>query len=55
MGVAACNVMVKEADPTVLAEYPVATAIAWTNSVEATEIGPAYTAEPVVGVEPFVV
>jgi hypothetical protein len=41
--------------PIVLAEPPVETAMAFTVSVAATGIAPEYTAEPVVGVDPFVV
>jgi hypothetical protein len=47
--------MVYAAEPTELVEKPIAVASASTVSVAETVIGPEYTAELVVGVDPFVV
>jgi hypothetical protein len=55
LGEAANWPMVKLAEATALVELPLATAMACNVSVEDIAMGPEYTAELVVGVEPFVV
>ena len=54
-GVIAGGVIVYVAVPTGLIESPLAMLIAWTFTTPATVIGPEYTCELVVGVEPSVV
>jgi hypothetical protein len=54
-GAAGAILIVKAAEAAALVERPAATAMASTVSVVETVIGPEYTAEPVVGTEPFVV